>query len=146
MIRKIVCCLIALVLQFTFLVPLPVGAATTARPAALSQTSLSVGVVSSLPTSIPVGTEPFGVAVDATTNRIYVTNYGSSTVSVIDAGTNTVITTISVGFAPIGVAVNSKTGRVYVTNLHSNTVSVIDGTTNTVIATILVGTGPQGWR
>jgi YVTN family beta-propeller protein len=78
--------------------------------------------------------------------RVYVANFGSDTVSVIDTATNTVIHTISgVGPEPIGVAVTqtlsglrSRTtvAKVYVVNLGAGTVSVISAASNTVIATI----------
>ncbi len=95
-------------------------------------------------TTVRVGSQPIGVAVNPSTNRIYVANNGSSNVSVIDGTTNIVITTIPVGSQPIGVAVNPSTNRIYVANSSSSNVSVIDGTTNTVIATIPVGSQPIG--
>ena len=33
--------------------------------------------------TVPVGTEPDGIAVNPTTNRVYVANFGDDTVSVI---------------------------------------------------------------
>ena len=103
-------------------------------------------------TVIPVGSNPSGVAVNPTTNRIYTANwnaYGhSGDVSVIDGGTNTEIDTdgnpangitrIAVGHAPRGVAVNPTANRVYTANAGSSTVSVIDSGTNTVVATVPV--------
>jgi YVTN family beta-propeller protein len=50
--------------------------------------------------TVAVGTNPFGVAVHPDGSRVYVANVGSSTVSVIDTATNTVIATVVVGFAP----------------------------------------------
>ncbi len=75
--------------------------------------------------TIQLGGSAYGVAVNARTNRIYVTNPVSPIVTVLDGATNTVVTTVGVGAGPLGVIVNEKTGRVYVTNLNSNTVSVI---------------------
>ena len=43
------------------------------------------------------GSEPEGVAVNPTTNRIYVANYDSNNVSVIDGASNTVVATVAVG-------------------------------------------------
>ena len=88
---------------------------------------------------------PHGVAANPVTNRIYVANIGSNTVSVIDSATNGVIATVPVGVNPFGVAVNSATNRIYVVNAGANTVSVINGATNTVIGgPIGVGSGPEG--
>jgi YVTN family beta-propeller protein len=105
-------------------------------------------------TRIPVGDRPQYVAMNSTTNRIYVANWGSSDVSVIDGATNTVVATIPVGSGPLGVDVNPSRNRVYVANYDSDNVSVIDGASNTEIDTdgnpgngitrISVGSGPQG--
>ena len=43
--------------------------------------------------TIAVGTGPFGIAFDSANNRMYVTNFGSNNVSVIDAGTPAASTT-----------------------------------------------------
>jgi YVTN family beta-propeller protein len=75
-------------------------------------------------------------------NRIYVANFNSNDVSVIDGATNAVIATIPVGGNPAGVDVNPLTDRIYVANRASDNVSVIDGVTNTVIATVPVGARP----
>jgi uncharacterized protein (TIGR03118 family) len=74
----------------------------------------------------------------------YVANAGSSSVSVIDTSTNTVIGTVGVGGRPVGVAFTPTGSRVYVTNSDSDSVSVIDTATNTVITTIAVASFPQG--
>src|SRR5207253_2081625 len=73
--------------------------------------------------------------------RAYV-DAGSSTVSVIDTATNTVVATIPVGADPSGVAITPDGTRAYVTDQGSTTVSVIDTATNTVVATINVGADP----
>src|SRR3954453_12530627 len=75
--------------------------------------------------TIPVGSSPFGVAVDPNYGLVYVANAGSNTVSVIDPTTNTVVATIPVGNGPFGVAINPFYGWVYMNNVHSDTVSVI---------------------
>jgi YVTN family beta-propeller protein len=102
--------------------------------------------VTAAATAIPVGPRPFGVGVNPTTNKIYVGNQGSNTVSVIDGATDTVIgSPIEVGAAPFGVGVNPTTNKIYVGNQSSNTVSVIDGATDTVIGSpIEVGAFPFG--
>lgn len=74
----------------------------------------------------------------------YIANFNSSTVSVINTVTNTVIATIPVGTSPRGVGISSDGSRVYVANRDSQNVSVINTATNTVIATIPVGNAPQG--
>lgn len=98
----------------------------------------------SITTSIPVGTAPAGVAVNAAGSRAYVVNRTSRTVSVIDTGSNTVVATIPVGTSPLGIAISPSGATAYVANAGSNTVSVINTTTDTVSATIPVGLLPQG--
>jgi YVTN family beta-propeller protein len=84
--------------------------------------------------TIPVGTEPVGLAANPNTNRVYVTNYGSDNVFVIDGQTDTVVATIPVGVRPhVGVGISRSTGYVYVTNNGSNSVSVINPDTLSVI-------------
>jgi len=74
----------------------------------------------------------------------YITNFGSSNVSVIDTATNQVTATVNVGVQPDGVAVTPDGKKVYVGNNNDGTVSVIDTSTNTVTATVTVGTNPNG--
>lgn len=96
--------------------------------------------------TIPVGSAPVGVAVNATSNKIYVANSGSNDVSVIDGASNSVVATSADpnAVSPVAVAVNPTTNTIYVANCQSNNLSVIDGATNTVTATIPVGTCPSG--
>ena len=76
--------------------------------------------------------------------KVFVTNFFSQNVSVIDTATNKVTSTVKVGTYPLGVAVDPDGKKVYVTNLWSNDVSVIDTDTNTVTATVPVGKKPVG--
>ena len=69
----------------------------------------------------PGGGTPAGVAVNPTTNRIYVANQWSNNVSVIDGATNTVVATVPVGTCPEDVAVNPSTNRIYVANSGATT-------------------------
>lgn len=97
-------------------------------------------------TTIPVGSSPQGVAVNPTTNHIYVTNVANDSVSVIDGTSSTVVATIHLTptIAPVAVATNPTTNRIYVANGLGSSVSVIDGTSNAIIATVGVGVKPSG--
>ena len=83
-------------------------------------------------TTVAVGQQPVAVAVNATTNKIYVVNssgdsrYNNNggTVTVIDGATNAT-TTVAVGQQPVAVAFNATTNLVYVANSGDNTVTVI---------------------
>ena len=102
--------------------------------------------------TVPVGAGPYGVAVPPDGDRVYISNPGSDTVSVLDTVTNTVTATIPVnagstgtclGNTPCnGVAVTPDGRKVYVGNRGLNSVSVINTATNTVIATVPVGAFP----
>ena len=91
-------------------------------------------------TKIAVGRNPDFVAVNSITNRVYSSNAGDGTVSVIDGVTNKRMVTVAVGGMPQGIAVNSATNQIYVALFDglSSTVSVIDGSTNTVVASLPV--------
>jgi YVTN family beta-propeller protein len=86
--------------------------------------------------SVPVGNNPFGVAVTPDGKLAYVTNYGifntapGHTVSVIDTATNQVKTTIPVGLSPTGVAITPNSQFAYIANNNpgSDSVSVINTT------------------
>jgi YVTN family beta-propeller protein len=93
-------------------------------------------------TGLRLRNSPYSIAVDASTNRIYVTNLRSDTVSVIDGQKDNILTDIKVGTFPSAIDVNPDSGRIFVANRDSDTVSVIDGSTNEVVANISVGAKP----
>lgn len=89
---------------------------------------------------VAVGANPQAVAVNTVTNKIYVANSGSNTVTVIDGATNAT-TTVNVGTFPIALAVNETTNKIYVANQQSGNVTVIDGSDNST-ATVTAGASP----
>ncbi len=100
-----------------------------------------------LPWAVPtvrVGKAPIGVAVDRTTNTIYVASAGSNTVSVIDGSKckaanaslcSPIATLTHVGPVPIMLAFDKATDTLYVTNGETttgddgNTIAVLNGKT-----------------
>jgi YVTN family beta-propeller protein len=97
---------------------------------------------------VDVGSVPSGVAINPDGTKVYVTNYYSNTVSVIDTSTNTVTATVDTGDCPNGITVSPDGKKVYVANgvsypSNKGTVSVIDSTTNTVTATVSIGSYPS---
>ena len=92
--------------------------------------------------NIAVGNNPNGVVVSPDSSTVYVANYLSNTVSVIDAQTNTVTNSISVGTAPYGLAISSDGSTLYVSQSTSpGAVTVIDLANGDSIQTI-TGIGP----
>ncbi len=81
--------------------------------------------------NLAVGDEPTAVAVNHITNRIYVSNSNSNTVTVIE-GAGHARRTIPVGVRPHAIAVNTVTNRIYVANEQSANVTVIDGSNETI--------------
>jgi YVTN family beta-propeller protein len=95
------------------------------------------------PNAIPVGAQPFGVAVNPAGTRAYVANSnifdtGVPSVSVIDTASLSEVARITAGITgqPSGVAVNDDGSLVYVAN-NNGTVAVIDAATNTVVNTLI---------
>ena len=77
--------------------------------------------------------------VEAVKPLMYVANFDSDTVSVIDTNTNTVTSEITVGSGPMAIAFDPTHKRMYVTNADGESVSVIDTNTNTVTSEIALG-------
>jgi len=91
---------------------------------------------------VHTGKIPCAFAADPGLNRVYVANYASNDVTVLEGTSNSLIATIKVGEHPQAIAVNPSAHEVFVTNTHSNSVTVINGTNNAVAATVGVGGGP----
>ena len=92
--------------------------------------------------TIPVGSEPTGVAANSKKNEIYVANAGSNNISIIDAEQNKVVATLGVHGRPYFIDVSADGKRAYTANSASNNVSVIDLDKRAVISNIRVGTAP----
>jgi YVTN family beta-propeller protein len=107
------------------------------------------GATNEVTTTIDVPGDARGVAVDQTTDTVYVPvnpPAGSTSppaVAVIDGATSTVSGTITLptGSGPAGVTVDSSTGTVYVAEQTAEAVAVIDESTAAVTATI--STAPE---
>ncbi len=85
---------------------------------------------------IPVGEEPYCVAVDRRGGPIFVTNGEDGTVSVISPQTRRVVRTIPVGTEPRGCAMTPNGERLYVANHTDGTVSIINTSTRRVIGLV----------
>lgn len=103
------------------------------RVVAIDPTGAEIGAVS-------VGSRPLAVAYSAVDSRLYVSNQGSNTVSVLNV--NDPINMLSVGVAipvaeqPAVLAVSPDGREVWVPSQRSSTVSIIDTATLAVINTV----------
>lgn len=107
------------------------------------------GTTDALITTITVGANgtALGIAANPNTNKIYVGQFLSATVAVIDGSTDTMTGSIPIGGVmpqPTGVAVNPVTNRVYVTKQGGSSLAVIDGATDTMLTTV-PGLGTCAW-
>jgi len=68
---------------------------------------------------------------------LYVENANSSSISVIDTATNTVIRNIPVGSSPHDLKISQSQETLYSTDTDSGTISIINTTTNTLITSTL---------
>jgi YVTN family beta-propeller protein len=80
------------------------------------------------------GEIPCAVAVDYSSGKAFVANFGSSNVTVIDGRSDSVIGTVSTGPKPQAIAVDSTNHKVFVVSTHEGTATVLDGTNNSVLA------------
>ena len=95
---------------------------------------------------IPVDVSPYDLQFDPDGSTLYVSNWGSDSVAVIDVEKSMVIATIPTGRNPNDLQL-SRDGRLYVSNGNENTVTVIDTKKRQTIETIHVGPttrAPQG--
>jgi len=91
----------------------------------------------SLITTITVGNEPYGIALD-NNGQLYVNNHLDDNISVINTSSNTVITTISTNSYPHGLCFDSFNNRMYVCAYLASTL------TNTVVTTISLPSSATG--
>ena len=94
--------------------------------------------------NVGMSSYPYGVAINPAGTTVYVTNYNSGNVLVVDTGTNTVIKSIGVGTNPTGVIFNKSGALAYVANSGSGTVDTINVVANAVVNTIGGFSSPQG--
>jgi YVTN family beta-propeller protein len=101
----------------------------------MSVIDLTTGTVTA---TIPVGHNPYTTLVSKDGKTVYVSNWGATTISVVDvSGATPIVTqTIQVGTHPTALLLNPVKNELYVANADSDTISVLDTTTNQVVRTI----------
>ena len=97
---------------------------------------------------VGVGAFPDAVAIDASRNVAYITNYAQSTVTPVDLLTGIAKRAIPAGSGPAGIAISPNGRMAYVTDAGSapmgNSVTPINLVTDRPLRAIRVGLGPQG--
>jgi YVTN family beta-propeller protein len=95
----------------------------------VSVIDLTTGTVTA---TIAVGHNPYTTLVSKDGKTVYVGNWGSTTISVVDVSgaTPTVTQTVQVGTHPTAMLLNPVNNELYVANADSDTISVLDTTTN----------------
>src|SRR5690349_24254732 len=77
-------------------------------------------------TTIPAGNTPSAIAINTTTNKVFVANEFSDNVTVID-GSNNTTRTVAVCKRPQYIAVNAKTNKAFVNCGTDSSLAIIDG-------------------
>jgi YVTN family beta-propeller protein len=96
-------------------------------------------------TVLPQELTPTGVAYDADSGVVYVTDYRWANVTVVSDSNNSILTNVPVGAGPVGLAYDGATNEVFVANSGSHDVSVISAFSDTTaVRPIMVGQGPAG--
>ena len=100
------------------------------------------GSAQTLIATVPTGFSPVAVAINSATNKMFVANQDSNSVTVID-GLSNATATVAVGSSPVAVAVNPVTNMIYVANAGGNAaVTVVDGATYSAMPIVTGQTSP----
>ncbi len=98
---------------------------------------------SKLVATVPLGTDPQGVAVNPSTGLVYVALSGEGSLSVVDGLEGRVLAVITGLKRPRGVAANPMANRVYVTDTGADRLVVMDGTNNEMLVSLPTGSYPD---
>src|SRR2546426_1517164 len=112
----------------------------TAHAGNLGSVTIIDALTNKVTANVEVGIAPEGLAL--ADGKIYVANSGSSSVSVIDSSSNTVVETIPVEIDPVDMAYDSTNKAIYVTDKSSGELSIINTTSLSLEGVINVGSTP----
>ena len=88
--------------------------------------------------NVPVGHKPYACAIHPFMDRLYISNWGGDTVSILNSHTGSLVGTVQVGEKPNDILVTPNGKAVFVANGDGNSVSVIDAATDQVLEQIEV--------
>jgi len=92
---------------------------------------------------VTTGAKPHGVAVSADGSRLYVSNEGADTLTVVDTRAKRSIAEVRVGRQPNQIALNPPGDQVWVLNNGDSTISVVGTAQASVMRTIPAGRAPH---
>jgi YVTN family beta-propeller protein len=91
------------------------------------------------------GAGSFGIAFNAATNQVYVSNRNTSQVAALDATTGAVVKSVTLAQVPYALAFESNRNHLFVVLAESNQLAILDGATLNSIAVVSIGAqGAQG--
>ncbi|MCX6622310.1 MAG: beta-propeller fold lactonase family protein [Acidobacteria bacterium] len=93
-------------------------------------------------TRITVQASPYDLVLSPAGDLLYVSNWSSRSISVIDTATNKVVGSIAVGINPNDMELAAD-GRLYVSNGNENTITVVDVKQRRAIETVSVALTPR---
>jgi YVTN family beta-propeller protein len=76
--------------------------------------------------------QPTGITYDPLNGELYVTDYGTGLVAILNTTTNSDTVDLEVGYLPLGITFDPNNGYLYVANEGSGDVSVINGSADSV--------------
>lgn len=92
---------------------------------------------------VSTGEKPHGIAVSGDGSRVFVSNEGSDTLSVIDARVLRKVADLKVGRTPNQVALSPSGAHLWVLDNADSTITVIDTSTLSVLRTLPAGRAPH---
>ena len=107
-----------------------------------SASAIVIDSKSRAPKIVKTGEIPCALAVDASSGKVFVANYGGNTVTVIDGVTDSVLATVDVSANPQAITVDSSNHRVYVASTRAGVVTVLDGTNYSELRRVKTGNAP----
>jgi YVTN family beta-propeller protein len=92
---------------------------------------------------VRTGSKPHGIAVSRDGARVFVSNEGASTLSIVDARGRRALAEVPVGARPNQLALTPDGKHVWVLNNGSSSITVVDAERGAVVRTVPSGRGPH---
>ena len=119
------------------------GSAQVAAIALKTDDKLKANKDDALLAKLDVGQTPVSLALKPDGGELFVMNYGSGTISVIETTSNDVAGSYYIGNNPVRGFATSDNSLLYVSNLASNSIAVYSINDGSLAGTVQVGAGPD---